>query len=295
MSKHYPVLDVKQSWIVRCEEMGSRDKFWYQRSRSEPEWLFKCPRDGTGEHWAEKISSELAAFLGINHATTELATFQGERGSVSKSFVVTGGRLTHGNQLLERDFEGYDARKRFNQSDHLLSNIWEIIERVFKNPERIKNAKLRISDCLVLDALIGNTDRHHENWGVLGKRVNDHLDVTIAPSYDHASALGRELLDVKRDTLLATGAVGRYVEKGRGGVYWTRDSSSAPSPLELVRRAARAYPEDLLPAIGRVKALNGVAVTDIVSRVPSDWMTGSARELATTVICYSMSELRKLL
>lgn len=295
MSKHYLVVDVKQSWIVRAEEMGSRDKFWYQFSRCGPEWLFKCPRDGTGEHWAEKISSELAELLGIEHATTELATYQGKRGSVSKSFVGTGGRLTHGNQLLERGLEGHDGEKRRNQTDHLLDNIWESIENVSGSPEQLKNAKLRISECLVLDALIGNTDRHHENWGVLERRVNDHLELTVAPSYDHASALGRELLDVKRDTLLATRGVGRYVEKGRGGVYWTRDSSSAPSPLELVRRAARAYPENILPAIGRVEALNDVAVTDVVSRVPSNWMTGSARRFATAVICYCMKELQKLL
>ena len=295
MSEHYLVVAVKQSWIVRAEEMGSRDKFWYQVSRCGPEWLFKCPRDGTGEHWAEKISSELAELLGIEHATTELAAFQGKRGSASKSFVSAGGRMTHGNQLLERNLEGYDARGTFNQTDHSLDNIWDTIESVFENPQQIKKAKLRISECLVLDALIGNTDRHHENWGVLERRVNDRLEPIIAPSYDHASALGRELLDAKRDTRLATGGVGRYVERGRGGIHWPRDSSSAPSPLELVRRAARAYPEDLLPAIARVKALNDIAVSDIVSRVPSDWMTGSAREFATTMICYCMSELRKLL
>lgn len=295
MCKHYPVVDVKQSWMVRIEEMGSRDKFWYQASTNGPEWLFKSPRDGTGEHWAEKISSEVAALLGIDHATTELATFHGKRGSVSKSFIGAGGRLTHGNQLLEREFEGYDGKKRYDQSDHFLDNIWETIEKVFKDSQHIKDAKLRISECLVLDAVIGNTDRHHENWGVLVRRVNDHSEEIIAPSYDHASALGRELLDVKRDSLLATGGVGRYVERGHGGVYWTRDSSSAPSPLELVRRAVRAYPEDLLPAIDRVKVLNEIAATELVSRVPSDWMTGTARELATAMICYSVMELRKLL
>jgi len=46
------------------------------------------------------------------------------------------------------------------------------LERVFLAPEAARGAaKERLADYLVLDALIGNTDRHHENWGILRKRT----------------------------------------------------------------------------------------------------------------------------
>ena len=48
---------------------------------------------------------------------------------------------------------------------------------------------------LMLDALIGNTDRHHENWGIMTGRGRPQV---LAPTYDHASSLGRELSDQKR-------------------------------------------------------------------------------------------------
>ncbi len=47
---------------------------------------------------------------------------------------------------------------------------------------------------LVLDALIGNTDRHEENWGVVEPQEARRL----SPSFDHASSLGFLLSDSQK-------------------------------------------------------------------------------------------------
>lgn len=295
MSGSYPIVEIKQSWVIDPEEMGTKDKFWYRDPRSGRRWLFKFPRKGTGEHWAEKISSEVAELLSIDHARTELATFQDEHGSVSESFAETKDQLTHGNQLLVRWIDGYDGKKRFKQTDHTLDNIWAIIENIFEGSERMGQAKMRIGECLVLDALVGNTDRHHENWGLLTRRVNDHLQDSVAPSYDHASSLGRELLDSRRASLLSNRSVARYVERGRGAVYLSSDASRALSPLELVRRAVDVYPEILQPVLRRIKSLQDGAVTDAVNGVPRDWMSRPARDFTVTMLCYATKELGRLL
>jgi hypothetical protein len=71
--------------------------------------------------------------------------------------------------------------------------------------QAIQNAMARY---FVLDALICNTDRHHENWGFLmtyqpvdSENVNDQLK--MAPSFDHASSLGRELLPKRANEILS--------------------------------------------------------------------------------------------
>lgn len=294
VSKHYPVVDVKRTWTESYEWMGTKEKFWYLDSRSGERWLFKSPRSGTGEHWAEKISSELADLLGIDHARTELATFEGSRGSVSASFVSKQQQLTHGNELLARTVEGYDGKKKFKQTDHTLGNIWRVMENAFEGAERTRQAKVRIGENLVLDALVGNTDRHHENWGLLKTELNEHFEEFVAPSYDHASALGRELLDSRRASLLSSGGVGRYVEKGRGAIYWASDDSRALSPLELVRRTAVVCPEVLQPVLARVRSLHNATVADLVEGVPRDWMSRPARDFTLAMICYSMDELGRL-
>lgn len=295
MSKHFPVVKVERTWIDKYEEMGTKEKFWYLDPRSGARWLFKIPRSGTGEHWAEKISSELADLLGIDHARTELATYQGNCGSVSASFVSASQQLTHGNESLARTVKGYDGKKKFKQTDHTLGNIWRVVESAFESAEQARQAKVRVAENLVLDALVGNTDRHHENWGLLKTESNDRFEEVVAPSFDHASALGRELLDSRRASLLARGSVGRYVEKGRGAVYWAGDVSCALSPLELVRRTASVYPDVLQPVLGRVKSLHDATVADLVERIPRDWMSRPARDFTIALLCYSKDELGRLL
>ena len=71
---------------------------------------------------------------------------------------------------------------------------------------------------MVLDAVIGNTDRHHESWGFLRRQVGGQWKGRLAPTFDRASSLGRELLDERRLLLLEEKRVGWYSAKGRGGI-----------------------------------------------------------------------------
>lgn len=86
--------------------MGTKEKFWYRDPDDDVDWLFKHPRENTGEHWAEKIAAEVAELLGVPHATVELAEFEGRRGSASRSFVSDDYELWHGNQIMDWAVEG---------------------------------------------------------------------------------------------------------------------------------------------------------------------------------------------
>ena len=101
-----------------------------------------------------------------------------------------------GNQILERHLEDYDTSlRRFEQSQHTLENIWKSLERVFEDPEGTGVAKARFADFLVLDSVVGNTDRHNENWGIARRYDQGKWIGYLARSFDHASSLGRELSD----------------------------------------------------------------------------------------------------
>ncbi len=311
--------------------MGSKTKFWYRPSTSEhrsllekqgvnwlfrqhwtegiaaefakqprtlPEeqginWLFKYPQQNTGQHWAEKIAAEIANLLGIQHAEVELAAFSGERGSVTESFVRVSQELVHGNQLLEGIVHGYDPAKKFYQSGHTLLNIWKVMNNIFIEPEAARKSKVRIAEYLILDALIGNTDRHHENWGILRKRIGESWRGFVAPSFDHASSLGRELLDERRDRLLVENCVGNYAEKGRGAIYWSGDEQHGLNPLELVRRASREYPDIFRPALMKLQRLDKNSISGLIHRVPRDWMTPSACKFAIALMCYNYERLQE--
>ena len=258
-------------------------------------WLFKYPQRHTGQHWSEKIAAEVAALLRICHARVELAKFRDFQGSTTESFAPSGTSLYHGNQVLERVVQGYDPEQRFKQSNHTLANILRAMSTIFVEPEAANAAKAMIADYIVLDAVIGNTDRHHENWGVLRERAGDEWKRVVAPSFDHASSLGRELLDPHRDRLLTNNGVGAYSEKARGAIYWSEEDSRALSPLELVRRGTVLHPDLFHPALSRLEGLNHETLTSLVDRIPRCWMSSSARCFACALMCYNLQELRKLL
>ena len=295
MGEEYPIIRIEPDWVGQPEEMGSKQKFWYRHPGAhEPAWLFKIPRPGTGEHWAEKLAEQVAAALEIPHARVELAEFNGVAGSTTESFTVGGHSLLHGNQVLEAHDTRYDPARRYGQSRHTLARILQALETVCPSPEAADRAKARIAEYLVLDALIGNTDRHHENWGLLQRQDRAPPHMTVAPSYDHASSFGRELRDDRRERYLEEGQVAWYVARGRGAVYWTEEEPHGPSPLELVRRAARSYPDLFLPALDRLRGIDDAMVARLIARVPAAWMTVVARKFAQELASYVLRELRSL-
>ena len=292
MPDYYSIIEVKPEWVLDPENMGSKEKFWYREPEVEPriDFLFKYPRPGSGEHWSEKIAAEVARCLDISHAKVELAVFEDIRGSVTESFTGNLWDLFHGNQLLEQVVQDYDPEKRRHQSNHTLDNIWQTLERVFVEPDDVRNAKLEFAEYLILDAVIGNTDRHHENWGLL----DDGCQKKLAPSFDHASSLGRDILDDARYRRLQENRVGHYVERGRGGIYWSADDRNGPSPLELLRRAVRVYPDYFRPGLLKLEMLTENNILEIVNRIPADWMTDSQRAFAVALMQYNLEQLSEL-
>jgi hypothetical protein len=294
----YPVIEIQPDWVLEEEAMGSKEKFWFREKDEEPDWLFKYPQPNTGQHWAEKIAAEVADALDIFHARVELAVFQGTRGSATESFARDGRELYHGNQVLAGQLLDYDPAKRFRQSDHTLENIFTALDQVFESTDVARGAKERLADYLVLDALIGNTDRHHENWGILRKRTPRGWLGMVAPTFDHASSLGRELLDEdtgkSRQRLLSEARVPQYAEKAPGAIYWEATDRRAISPLELVRRAAALYPNLFERALQRLSRIDRAGLENVVGRVPAGWMSELSRTFAVELMCYNRQELKRI-
>ena len=245
---YFPIFTIDPNTVEDEEQLGSKPKFWFRHEGRR--WLFKEVRPNTGEHWAEKVAAELAVLLELPAARVELAQCLDKRGCAVESFIVDRRKqfLVHGNELLAGAVTGYEREKRFRQSDHTLANIIRAVEKVFPaGPLRLL-AAAQLCGYVTFDALIGNTDRHHENWGLFASIVTDSsgkssgLMIEIARSFDHASSLGRELLDEERARRLRDGAILSYIRKGRGGVYGASTDKHGLSPLAAAARARDAYP-----------------------------------------------------
>jgi len=232
----------------------AKHKFWL-RDRGTGRWfLFKYSRANTGEHWPEKVASEVAELLGLPHARVELATCEDAAGVLVEDLRRDreAMSLLHGNELLVELDPSYPSQRDYRVSEHTIARVEQalrdhrvelldppILGTVL--PAEVDDAFGLFVGYLLLDAIICNTDRHHENWGVVAtKSAKGSRVLQLAPTYDHASSLGRELDDARRSGRLRSKGVHGvpgYVERARSALYETAGDEKPLSPRAAFLRA----------------------------------------------------------
>jgi hypothetical protein len=133
----------------------------------------------TYNYVSEYLGSHIFQSIGILVQETFLGTYDGKNVVVMKNFLEPEDALVAfngvGESSLERDKElyqyTYEDITAMLMENMKSTNVAETIERFW--------------DMFIVDALIGNFDRHGGNWGFI-KRDNTYR---IAPVYDNGSSL----------------------------------------------------------------------------------------------------------
>jgi hypothetical protein len=303
MGDTYHVVELQTGWLLGDEQMGSKDKFWVQLPSDSNPWLFKYSRlsagNVTGEHWAEKIAAEVAALMGVPHARVELAVLDGHPGSLSQRFTQLSRagvsvELEHGNALLTGYVTGYDRTKKNKQSDHTLRNIIKVVGSLFPEEEARSAALRQLAGYLVLDALILNTDRHHENWGVL-RTVNPDRGVVyeIAPSFDHASSLARNEPPGKLGRWLKEkDRVEQYMHGAHGGIYLEGNSARGENPYTIAEKAMLEWPEYFACWQDVLDRIDQQELERIVDRAPDSMMAKESKLFVKALLALTLTKLK---
>lgn len=286
----FPIIDISNDTVVSDEQLGSKNKFWIARDTER--WLFKEARENTGEDWAEKIASELAQLIDVSAARVELAEYAGRRGCLSLSFVGEDESLVHGNEILAGQIVGYERQKRLRQSDHTFDNIVAAVRKLVNDAPGYPDVLRDLARYLVFDALICNTDRHHENWGFLTRFEETEpekwmMHLQVAPSFDHASSLGRELRDNRRQALLLGNRIDNYARRGRGGIYWRNTDAHGANPIQLVEILVRQFPDYFRPALESVAKTPMIDLCGVVDDVPGSRMAPVAKQFAKALLAHT--------
>ena len=298
----YQAIDISTSLAVEPETRGGRTKFWVEGLYGDGvSWLLKIPRDGTGEHWAEKIAFEIGLLLGVNVARVELARYGGKQATVCESFVpsesgdgdseAAASEWAEGWEVLKSAMPDYDNGAIRPNREHNVKNIAASIARMASGKDLDALMK-DLASYALLDGVIGNTDRHHENWMVEIRRGDGRAEVRAAPSYDHASSLGRELSDSRRRRFMsAEGGVLKYLKRGKGGVYVNRNRGRAPSPFRLARLISRWNADLARDFAERLNAAPDASFRAAIDRIPPDFMSDAAKDFAYLAVTESRNEL----
>jgi hypothetical protein len=287
MTATYPILAIDGGGEIP-EQLGTKEKFWIEHDGAL--CLLKFGRQGTGEDWAEKIACELCTLLDIPHAHYDLATCRGRSAVLSPSIVETDGRLILGNELVNRVSRDYDGALAYQQTEHTVSRVLAALSLFTRVAYR--ETWDQFLGYLLLDAWIGNTDRHHENWGLV---VTKDRRVNLAPTFDHASSLGRELTDARRLRILdikdRRQSITDYTAKARSALYAEASDGKPLSPIDAFALAARARRTAGHQWLDRLEAIDDAAVVDVVSRVPPELMSCIAKDFCLALLSANKAAL----
>ncbi len=294
----YQVVNVPDAAAELTEQLGTKPKFWFRSEGTVPT-LFKEARPGTGEDWAEKVAAELAALLDLPHADYDLAEWRGRRGTITPSFVPSGGRLVHGNELIAQVIEDYPEQDFFRVRQHTLGVVMAFVSldivavpMGFSATPSIRSGADVFAGYLLLDAWIGNQDRHHENWALIR---HPRGEITLAPSYDHASSLGRNETDETRRERLTTRDQGRslpaYVARARSALYASPGDSKPLQTVEAFKRASEKQPEAALEWLDRLAAVSDDQIAAIFASIPKHLVSELGVEFATKMLSLNKERL----
>lgn len=136
-------------------------------------------------HISEYLGSHIYKMLGIDSQETFLGTYNDDYVVACKDFVIEGYQFVPFNDVGESTIEEDKEKYQYSYED--------IISLLLAN-KKLTNVEETISsffDVYIVDALLGNFDRHGGNWGFLKKDNRYYL----APVFDNGSCLYPNMSD----------------------------------------------------------------------------------------------------
>jgi hypothetical protein len=183
-------------------------------------YLFKSPKERKAcQLWSELLAFHLSKPTGVHvpRCFPAVDNRTGESGALVEFFLgypddVPGLRLIHGSDVTQAIIRD----KKKGRPHSVPYNVGACRTYGITSPE------VWWGSVLAFDALIGNTDRHPDNWGLL---VRLELDAdpkyALAPAFDNGTSLAYELAEDRLPSPTDQAWFDRYVGRGTHHAGWT--------------------------------------------------------------------------
>jgi len=280
-SVSFKIVDLNSWRKLGVAAPGRNEKYWFVNHLGE-EWLFKIPKVGTTEHVSEKLAYEIAQLVGIEAAETEFATYKGRLGTVSKNFVEVdkGENLIEMLDLIQKMQPGYDPE--------LMKDTWTgreySLELVIDVIRATKEALITyVMQYLIFDALIGNSDRHHGNWGII---YSAFRETRMAPSYDHSASLGSKIREEDIENILNDRRrfMANVETKAKSLLVFSGKRKVTQKELLIHIRDNFADGELVRTILGMTSKIDRTNVNAIIDRVPFEILSRRKKDFLLELI-----------
>jgi len=261
---------------------GTRDKSVVENPDDSNLYYFKTSLkkkviDYKYEFWSEIIASEIGQSLGFDTLHYDVAWKDDRLGCLSKSMI---------NPQKEELQEGYKWLTGFNPKYDINDNeayTFQAIERMLTTQFKKNDFIINLIKTIVFDSIIGNEDRHQENWGIIvtsqqlvdngtifrRKKTSSEASYSFTPIYDSGSSMGRELTDVKVEQMLTDNVqLEAYIKRGKSEIHWEGEKGKQKH-LELISKVSNlGYQNPISKTIETIKTkYNHKTIIDIINNI----------------------------
>ena len=221
------------------------------------------------EACSEKMAYEIAKVLGYKCAKIELAKDTENNIGVLNYLFSDREKSPHTDIVTYLNKEG-NERSEYYTVSNIKKTLDEIDNSLFQGFIRI----------MVFDALIGEQDRHEENWGITEKNGK----YSISPLYDNGDSLLREFKnkDMLKNFQNGERNFDAYINRSKTLIY-KEDKKKRYKHFELIDFLNKNYHEIVKTEIDNLNKLADNDIDLIVNRIPSELLTNGQKEY---IICY---------
>lgn len=157
---HYSTGGTRSKYIALHPE--NNEEYFFKGSKETPNGEIRYPT----EFWSEIVSSKIGHFLKFEMLDYNIAYDKNHNqkiGCLSKSMILhSENKLTEGVQYLTGFNSNYNPEK-----DKKLYTF-QFIKEALKDYNLEKYLE-NIIEIIIFDSIIGNSDRHQENWSIITK------------------------------------------------------------------------------------------------------------------------------
>lgn len=190
------------------------------------------------QFWVEVIAFRLGLFMGVAVPPAFVSIDENRQiaGALIEWFhnYPQGIREEYipGGELFVKVNSAYDRKKG---EEH---NIKDLITIITEKDDLLKVWQEHWAKIFCFDTIIGNTDRHQDNWGLICSGGNNYF----SPAFDNGTAMGHEILE--KDLTKKLKSLEKYVlhNKARHHMKWDKDGDKIKH-LDFLERLINHYPD----------------------------------------------------
>lgn len=234
-------------------------KFVVDKKGERAFFKYEAQKYIVSEACSEKMCYEIAKVLGFRCAKIELAY------DIENNLGVLNYWFTDNVDIEHTDAVSYLKTKSNDRKYYYtISNIKDTLDRL--NSSLFKE----FINLMVFDALVGEQDRHEENWGI----IRTNMNYEFSPLYDN----GDSLLNFFKDETYAQPYYDNkkdfdaYIMNSKTYIY-KEDNVSRYKHFELIKYLNTLYKDIVQESIANLNKLDDKKIKEIVEMIPDELLT----------------------